>query len=69
LPRALRKVPKLFLWDWSEIEEKGSRFENFPAGHRLEWCRFTQDWGLPPLDIHYLRDREKRGVDFLLTQN
>ena len=30
---------------------------------------FTQDWGLPPLELHYLRDREKREVDFLLTLN
>jgi uncharacterized protein len=69
LTRTLRKEPKLYLWDWSEIEAEGGRFENLLAGHLIKWCHFTQDWGLPPLEFHYLRDREKREVDFLLTLN
>ena len=69
LPRALRKEPKIYLWDWSEIEGEGPRFENLLASHLLKWAHFTQDWGLPPLELHYLRDREKREVDFLLTLN
>jgi len=69
MARALRKEAKLYLWDWSEIGEDGPRFENLLAGHLLKWCHFTQDWGLPPLELHYLRDREKREVDFLLTLN
>ncbi|MBI5584714.1 MAG: ATP-binding protein [Deltaproteobacteria bacterium] len=67
LPRALRKEPKIYLWDWSEIVEEGPRFENLLASHLLKWVHFTQDWGLPSLELHYLRDREKREVDFLLT--
>lgn len=69
LPRALRKEPKIYLWDWSEIEGEGPRFENLLASHLLKWVHYTQDWGLPPLELHYLRDREKREVDFLLTLN
>ena len=67
--RSLRREPKLYLWDWSEIVDEGARFENLVASHLLKWCHFTQDWGLPPLDLHYVRDREKREVDFLLTVN
>jgi hypothetical protein len=69
MARSLRKEPKIYLWDWSEIAEEGARFENLMASHLLKWCHFTQDWGLPPLELHYLRDREKREVDFLLTLN
>ena len=67
IARSLRKEPKLYLWDWSEIVDGGARFENLMASHLLKWCHFTQDWGLPPLELHYLRDREKHEVDFLLT--
>lgn len=67
IARSLRKEPKLYLWDWSEIRDDGARFENLIASHLLKWCHFTQDWGLPALELHYLRDREKREVDFLLT--
>ena len=69
IARSLRKEPKLYLWDWSEIADDGVRFENLIASHLLKWCHFTQDWGLPPLELHYLRDREKHEVDFLLTLN
>jgi hypothetical protein len=65
--RSLRKEPKIYLWDWSEVADEGARFENLVAGHLLKWCHFTQDWGLPPLNLHYVRDKEKREVDFLLT--
>jgi predicted AAA+ superfamily ATPase len=67
IARSLRKEPKLYLWDWSEVVDGGARFENLIASHLLKWCHFTQDWGLPPLELHYLRDREKHEVDFLLT--
>jgi len=67
MARSLRKEPKLYLWDWSEAEVEGARFENLVASHLLKWCHFTQDWGLAPLELYYLRDREKREVDFLLT--
>ncbi|MCX5859089.1 MAG: ATP-binding protein [Proteobacteria bacterium] len=67
ISRALRKEPKFYLWDWSEVEGEGERFENLVASHLLKWCQFTQDWGCPALELHYLRDREKHEVDFLLT--
>ncbi|MBP8303514.1 MAG: ATP-binding protein [Phycisphaerae bacterium] len=67
IARSLRREPKLYLWDWSEIADEGARFENLVASHLLKWCHFVQDWGLPALDLRYVRDREKREVDFLLT--
>ncbi len=67
LARALRREPKIYLWDWSEVDEPGARFENLVASHLLKWCHFTQDWGLAPLELHFVRDKEKREVDFLLT--
>lgn len=68
LARALRREPKLYLWDWSEIESDGARFENLLASHLLKWCHFSQDWGHPSLDLHFVRDKERREVDFLITR-
>lgn len=67
--RALRREPKLYLWDWSEISEEGARFENLVASHLLKWCDFTQDWGFEPLDLHFVRDKEKRETDFLIVKD
>jgi predicted AAA+ superfamily ATPase len=68
LPRALRREPKVYLWDWSEIADPAVRLENMLASHLLKWCHFSQDWGHQPLDLHFVRDKEKREVDFLITR-
>ncbi len=67
LSRALRKEPKLYLYDWSELASEGARLENLVASALLRWCHFAQDWGQRNLELHYVRDKEKREVDFLLT--
>lgn len=67
LERALKKESKYYLWDWSEIEEKGARFENMVASHLLKFCDFYQSVFGIKAKLWYLRDREKREVDFLVT--
>lgn len=67
LARALSRQPKLYLYDWSEIDNPGARFENLVAGALLRWCHFAQDWGQERLELWFVRDKEKREVDFLLT--
>jgi len=67
LQRALKKESKYYLWDWSEVPDDGARFENLMASHLLKFCHHFQDvFGLS-VDLFYLRDMEKREVDFLLT--
>jgi hypothetical protein len=67
--RALRKEPKFYLWDWSLVSEPGARFENFVAGALLKACHFWTDAGFGELDLHFLRDKEKREVDFLIARD
>ena len=68
MARALRREPKLYLWDWSEVSDHGARFENLIASHLLKWCHFSQDWGHEALELYFVRDKEKREVDFLVTR-
>jgi predicted AAA+ superfamily ATPase len=67
LARSLRREPKLYLHDWSEISEEGKRFENMVASALSRWRDFAQDWGQEKLGLHFVRDKEKREVNFLLT--
>ena len=69
LARALRREPKVYLWDWSEIPDPAIRLENMVASHLLKWCHFSQDWGHQPLELHFVRDRQGREVDFLVTKD
>jgi len=69
IKRALKKMPKVFLWDWSAIEDQGNRFENMVASHLLKSVHFWTDCGLGNFDLFYIRDKQKREVDFLVTKN
>lgn len=67
LIKSLRKEPKLYLWDWSEIEDDTVKFENMVASHLLKFCHFLFDADGYKVQLYYLRDREQREVDFLIT--
>lgn len=67
LARALKKESKYYLWDWSEVPSEGARFENLLASHLLKFCHFMTDSHGIEVDLHYVRDQEKREVDFLVT--
>ncbi len=68
LSRSLKKQPKVYLWDWSEIEDKGNKFENLIAGHLLKTVNFWTDTGLGNFSLFYLRDKEQHETDFLITE-
>lgn len=65
--RSLKKEPKIYLYDWSEIDAIGPRFENLVASHLMKACHFWHDSGHGLWQLHYLRNKEKKEVDFLLT--
>ncbi len=67
LERALKKESKYYLWDWSEIESEGARFENMIASHLLKFCDFYYYIFGVKAKLWYLRDRQGREVDFLVT--
>jgi len=65
--KALRKEPKWFLSDWSGIADPGRRAETFCACHLLKAMEGWADLGLGTFALHYLRDTQKREVDFLVV--
>jgi len=65
--RSLKKEPKLYLWDWSEVEDEAARFENLIASHLLKFVHFITDYEGYRAELHFLRDVDKHEVDFLVT--
>lgn len=66
--RTLRKEAKLYLYDWGEVTEEGARFENMIAVHLLKAVEIWNEMGEKPCLLFYIRDKEKREVDFLVMQ-
>ncbi|OGT32052.1 MAG: hypothetical protein A3E87_10935 [Gammaproteobacteria bacterium RIFCSPHIGHO2_12_FULL_35_23] len=69
ITRSLIKEPKIYLWDWSIIEDKGQRVENFIAGHLLKAVQYWTDVGFGEFELYFLRNKDKQEVDFLLVKN
>lgn len=69
IARSLIKEPKVFLWDWSCIDDPGQRIENFVACHLLKFVHFGTDDGDANYGLYFLRDKEQREVDFLITKD
>ena len=67
--RAVKKEKKLFLWDWSCIESEGARFENLVASQLLQYCHFHEDTAGEEMELRFIRDAQKREVDFVVLKN
>ncbi len=66
---AVKKEKKLYLWDWSAVESSGARFENLVASHLLKYCHFLEDTQGEKMELRFLRDVDKREIDFVVIKN
>lgn len=69
MPRALKKEGKVYLYDWSEVEDEGARFENMVGCHLLKYAHFQTDTGQARLELYYLKNKQKQEIDFLLVKD
>lgn len=67
--KSLLKEPKIYLWDWSLIDDLGAKRENFVASHLLKYVHWLQDRGFGDYELFFIRDKNKREVDFLVSKN
>jgi predicted AAA+ superfamily ATPase len=67
--KALRKEPKWYLRDWSGIADSGKRAETMVACHLLKAVEAWADLGLGDFELRYLRDKQKREVDFVVIRD
>jgi hypothetical protein len=67
--KALRKEPKWFLRDWSGVVDDGAHAETLVACHLLKAVETWTDLGFGSFELRYLRDKQKREVDFLVVRD
>ena len=67
--RAIVKERKTYLFDYPRIKDEGARFENRVA---LELWRAVTSWndlGWGDFGLHFIKNKEKQEVDFLLSRD
>jgi len=58
-------LKKLYFMDWSIVHETGAVFENMIAVSLTRMAARLTETGTGNFEIRYIRDREKREVDFV----
>ncbi len=69
--RAIRAEPKVYLFDLLRIpaSQVSKRLENLTALHLLKACNLWTDTAQGEFTLHYVRDKNRREVDFLVVRN
>lgn len=67
--RAVKKEQKLYLWDWSQVEDPGPRFENMVASQLLKFCHWQEDTRGFRMELRFIRDVDKREIDFVVLRD
>ncbi|MDE0151381.1 MAG: ATP-binding protein [Bdellovibrionales bacterium] len=67
--RAVKKEQKLYFFDWSHILDENIKFENLVASHLLKYCHYHEDINGDDMELRFLRDTDKREVDFVVLKN
>lgn len=69
--KPIKSKPKFYLYDILQIPkgESAKRLENLTALHLLKICHFWTDTGEGLFELFFVRDRDKREVDFLIVRD
>lgn len=74
IPRAIQRPPRVYFYDNMDVNNPadkllGARFENLVATHLLKRIHYLEDSGGDRYALHYIRDKDQREVDFVITKN
>jgi predicted AAA+ superfamily ATPase len=68
ISKSILKEPKIYFYDTGRVRgDESSRWENLVACHLLKWVNYQQDVSGDNTELFYLRDKEKREVDFAIV--
>ncbi len=69
IARAIQKEKKVYLWDYPLIKDPAARFENMVAAELWRAVSLWNDLGYGRFGLHFIRDKSKREVDFLIADD
>ncbi len=68
IARSLLKEPKVYFYDTGSLESgEGEKLENTVAVCLLKHVHFLQDTQGMDIDLHYLKTKDKKEIDFVMT--
>ena len=68
IKRSLLKSGKYYLYDWTRINNEGSRFENYVACELKSLLSLWKDASGEDFSLFYIRNKQKQETDFLIVR-
>jgi predicted AAA+ superfamily ATPase len=69
ISRAIQKEKKYYLWDYARVNNGAAKFENMVACELWRAVTLWTDLGLGDFSLHFVKDKEKREVDFVVVKD
>ncbi|MBN1364451.1 MAG: ATP-binding protein [Syntrophaceae bacterium] len=69
IARAIQKEKKYYLFDYARIRDDAAKFENMVACELWRAVTLWSDLGIGDFSLHFIKDKEKREVDFLVVRD
>lgn len=69
ISNSIRREPKIYLYDYTEVTNAGALFENIVANHLFKTCQSWTDCGYDNFELTYVKTKQKSEIDFLITRN
>ena len=66
IPRSLKKEPKIYFYESGLVSDDGARIENFVAVNLMKQIVYTNDMKGDSKRLCYIRNKEKKEVDFCI---
>ncbi|MEW6042197.1 MAG: AAA family ATPase, partial [Elusimicrobiota bacterium] len=66
--RSIRKEPKLYFYDWTHIKDESLLYENFMAMELKNMVDIWSDNGYGDFNLFYVRTKDGKETDFLITK-
>ncbi|WP_410528544.1 DUF4143 domain-containing protein [Rickettsiales endosymbiont of Peranema trichophorum] len=66
---ALTHEPRLYLLDWSNVVNPELKLKTLVASHLFKAIHFWNEFCNGQYSLFYIRNKQKKEVDFLITQN
>jgi hypothetical protein len=69
IARAVKKEKKAYFYDWGRSQDPAKRFENYIAVELKTMIDLWHDKGISDFDLMYVRTRDGKETDFLITRD
>jgi predicted AAA+ superfamily ATPase len=69
LTASIKKEQKVYFYDWTRVDDKAARFENYLASELMSMINLWNDYGCAYAELYFVRNVQGQETDFLIVKD